>query len=83
MKSFLSRDQWRLYDLIWRRFVASQMANAIYDTRSVEVSAGHGERRPYLFRASGSKVRFPGFLVVYEERRENGKAKENGQVIPP
>ena len=83
MKPFLSRDQWRLYDLIWRRFIASQMANAIYDTRSVEVSAGKGERRPYLFRASGSKVRFPGFLVVYEEQRENGKTKENGQLIPP
>ncbi len=83
MKPFLSRDQWRLYDLIWRRFLASQMANARYATRSVEIEAGKGAQWPYLFRASGSKVIFPGFLVVYEEQRDNGKAKENGQVVPP
>ena len=63
----LSRDQYRLYELIWQRFVASQMAAAVYDTLAIEVEAGSpaDTARPYLFRASGSQVRFPGFLVVY------------------
>jgi DNA topoisomerase-1 len=63
----LGRDQYRLYELIWQRFIASQMAAALYDTMAVEVEAGCPglNPRPYLFRARGSKVRFPGFLVVY------------------
>jgi DNA topoisomerase-1 len=63
----LSRDQDRLYELIWQRFIASQMAAAIYDTMTIDVEAGQTilpSPRP-LFRARGSKVRFPGFLVVY------------------
>jgi DNA topoisomerase-1 len=83
MKSHLSRDQFRLYDLIWRRFVASQMEAALYDTISVEILAGTEKNKPYLFRASGSTLRFPGFLVVYEETiAENGE-QEKGQQIPP
>jgi len=67
LKRKLTRDQYGLYELIWQRFVASQMAAAIYDTMAVEVQAGErGEAiRPYLFRASGSRLRFPGFLAVY------------------
>ncbi len=67
VKAFLSRDQYRLYELIWRRFMASQMTPAVYDTLSVEVEAGLAamSSRPYLFRATGSQVRFPGWLVVY------------------
>ncbi|MBN2390239.1 MAG: type I DNA topoisomerase [Anaerolineae bacterium] len=87
MQSHLSRDQFRLYDLIWRRFVASQMAAALYDTISVEVLAGTETEKPYLFRASGSTLRFPGFLVVYEEAAaENGdqeKVQQAAQQIPP
>ena len=67
LRDKLSRDQYRLYELIWQRFVASQMAAAIVDTLTVDVDAGpvgHAER-PYLLRANGSTVRFPGFLVVY------------------
>lgn len=66
VKEFLTRDQYRLYDLIWRRFLASQMAPALFDATTVDVKAG----RSYLFRASGSVLRFPGFLTVYEVRRE-------------
>lgn len=87
MKSHLSRDQYRLYDLIWRRFVASQMAAALYDTISVEVLAGTETEKPYLFRASGSTLRFPGFLVVYEEvQADNGESEKDQQAaqqIPP
>jgi DNA topoisomerase-1 len=69
LRDKLSRDQYRLYELIWQRFVASQMAAAIYDTLTVDVEAGQpvATERPYLLRASGSKVRFPGFLVVYSD----------------
>ena len=63
----LAPDQFRLYELIWQRFMASQMAAALYDTLTVDVEAGQPAEaeRPYLFRASGSSVRFPGFLAVY------------------
>jgi DNA topoisomerase I len=67
LRQWLNRDQYRLYELIWQRFVASQMAAAIYDTLTIDVAAGAPgtSEQPYLFRTSGSKVRFPGFLVVY------------------
>ncbi|MCX6030648.1 MAG: type I DNA topoisomerase [Chloroflexi bacterium] len=67
LRDKLNRDQLRLYELIWQRFVASQMAAAVYDTLTVDVEAGQpgAAERPYLLRASGSKIRFPGFLVVY------------------
>ena len=63
----LTPEQFRLYELIWQRFVASQMAAAVYDTLTVDIEAGQpaAAERPYLFRVSGSSVRFPGFLAVY------------------
>lgn len=82
IKDRLSRDQFRLYDLIWRRFMASQMKPAVYDTIQVEVEAGTAQEKPYLFRASGSTLRFPGFLVVYEETKSDDAADEKTQQIP-
>ncbi len=73
IKSFLTGDQFKMYQLIWQRFVASQMEAAVYDTLTVEVGAD-GQRHKYLLRASGSVLRFPGFLVVYEETRDEDKA---------
>jgi DNA topoisomerase-1 len=85
IKDHLSRDQYRLYTLIWQRFVASQMASAIYDTVSVDVS-GKSSQHAYLLRAAGSTIRFPGFLVIYpdlkkksEENRDNG-GNGNAQI---
>ncbi|MBM3143368.1 MAG: type I DNA topoisomerase [Chloroflexi bacterium] len=66
VKEYLSRDQYRLYQLIWQRFVASQMSSAIYDTITVEIEGAEAEHQ-YLFRATGSTIRFPGFLVVYQD----------------
>ena len=60
IKASLSRDQFRLYQLIWRRFAASRMANAIYDTVSVKIRAGR-----YYFNVSASKIKKAGFLDVY------------------
>ncbi len=65
MKPLLSSDQFRIYDLIWRRFVASQMAPAVYNTLRLEIKAGpSADQMPYLFRASGSQLKFPGHLAV-------------------
>ncbi len=86
VKRYLSRDQERLYTLIWQRFVASQMAQAVYDTVSVGVGAGaqppaEGEEWPYRLQASGSRLRFKGFLTVYEESRDEDVAPEAGEGI--
>ena len=80
VKPYLTRDQYRLYRLIWKRFVASQMAPAVYDTLTVDVE-GRGPQHRYLLRATGSRLRFAGFLVVYEESQdENGAAADEGQM---
>ncbi len=72
IKDSLSKDQYRLYKLIWERFVASQMSPAVYDTLSVKLAAGD-----YTFRASGSRLRFSGFLEAYSKGEE-----EDEKVIP-
>ncbi|MBR5793468.1 MAG: type I DNA topoisomerase [Anaerotignum sp.] len=72
IKESLSKDQYRLYKLIWERFVASQMSPAQYDTLSVKLMSGD-----YSFRASGSRLRFAGFLEVYNKGEE-----EDEKVIP-
>ena len=83
LKQFLSPEQFKLYQLIWQRFVASQMESAVYDTISVEVTAA-GKDHNYLFRASGSTIKFSGFLVVYEESvDEDQKTDENENVRIP
>jgi DNA topoisomerase-1 len=70
-EKFLSRDQFRLYQLIWSRFLASQMSEALYDLTSVDIEA-----EKYLFRASSSVLKFDGFLKVYQEVKENGPDEE-------
>lgn len=60
VKESLSRDQFRLYQLIWKRFVASRMKAAIYETTSIKIKGGE-----YVFTASGSKIKFDGFMSVY------------------
>lgn len=65
MKALLSRDQLQIYTMIWNRFVASQMSNAVYDTLRIEIKAGETpDAMPYLFRASGSQLKFPGHLAI-------------------
>ncbi|SDC11780.1 DNA topoisomerase-1 [Melghirimyces thermohalophilus] len=77
MKAYLSRDQFRLYKLIWERFVASQMAPAVLDAISADIRVGEA-----IFRATGSKVKFPGFMKVYIEGNDDGK-KEEAKFLPP
>ena len=73
IKGRLTNDQYKLYKLIWSRFLASQMSQAVYDTTSVDISAGM-----YIFRAAGSVIVFPGFIKVYTESRDNGDKEEEG-----
>ncbi len=93
VRAHLDKDQYRLYQLIWRRFVASQMKPAIYDVTTVDIKAGRLEPetavptvdglRPflnallYLFRVTGSTVAFPGFLLVYAEAKDEGTTEED------
>ncbi len=80
LKQYLTPEQFKLYQLIWQRFVSSQMESAIYDTLSIEVSA-KGKVHGYLFRASGSTVKFPGFLIVYEETADEDKKADEPENI--
>jgi len=83
MKPYLEPAMFKLYRLIWQRFVASQMEAAVYDTLQVEVT-GTTSTHEYLLRASGSAVKFPGFLVVYEETLgEEAKRREEENVNIP
>ncbi|MDQ0299120.1 DNA topoisomerase-1 [Salibacterium salarium] len=72
VKSHLSRDQYRLYKLIWERLMASEMAPAIMDTMSVDLENGGVQ-----FRATGSKVKFAGFMKVYIEGNDDGKTEKD------
>lgn len=81
LESHLNRTQLQLYSLIWSRFVASQMSPAVYDTLRIEVKAGiTSDNMPYIFRASGSKLKFAGHLAV-NERTKNlaGNSNQNAQ----
>jgi DNA topoisomerase-1 len=71
VKSYLGRDEFRLYQLIWNRFVASQMASAVFDKTRADIEAG-----PYTFRAHGSVLRFAGWLTVYNEGKDEDATKE-------
>ncbi|MFJ7751950.1 type I DNA topoisomerase [Peribacillus muralis] len=73
VKEYLSRDQFRLYKLIWERFVSSQMSSAVMDTMSIDLHNGD-----VIFRANGSKIKFPGFMKVYVEGSDDSvEEKEN------
>ncbi len=79
----LTADQFKLYELIWKRFMASQMAPAVFDTTTVDFDIPTTGRQ-YLFRATGSVIKFDGFLTLYREAREegDGKALEDEQALP-
>jgi len=78
VKPFLSKEQYLLYTLIWKRFVASQMQPAIYDTVSVDIAAD----TDIILRATGSNLKFSGFLAVYEEKGDEEDTKEEDKLLP-
>lgn len=84
VKEYLTLEQARLYELIWKRTVASQMIHATLDTVSIDLNAGKTNR----FRASGSTITDPGFIAVYQEdfddkKKEHDEEGEEGMILPP
>ena len=82
IRAHLSSDQFRLYQLIWNRFVASQMNPAVFDQTTIDIAAG-----VCTFRVQGSVMTFPGFTIVYTEGKEeslngNGDESEFGRILP-
>lgn len=77
VKGSLQRDLYRLYKLIWERFIASQMESAVYDTMAIDVEAGD-----YLFKSKGSRIAFKGFLILYEESVDEEVEDENEPMLP-
>ena len=78
MKKHLTPDQFKLYDLIWKRTMASQMSEALLDLTSIDISAGKGN----TFRATGSVIRFPGFMKLYIEGIDDDNEEKEG-MLPP
>ena len=76
IQSSLTREQYRLYKLIWSRFLASQMANAVYDTVAIDTQCDK-----HTFRSTNQSVKFAGFLAVYEESRDE-EEEINGSPLP-
>ena len=84
VRKYLKPDQFRLYELIWQRFTASQMAPARFDTTTVDFDLARVSL-PYFFRSTGSVMKFEGYQKVYRETREQGergKALEEEQPLP-
>ncbi len=75
IKDNLTADQYKLYKLIWSRFIASQMANALLDTVSIDITADN-----CVFRSSGYSVKFDGFTVLYEETKDD--EEEDNKILP-
>ena len=83
LKSRLPAEQLRLYELIWTRTVASQMSSAVYDTVILDLAAGLSEQASHRFRATGSVLVKPGFLIVYREDKSDNSLQEHDRVLPP
>jgi DNA topoisomerase-1 len=81
IKKYLTAEQYKLYELIWNRFVACQMSDARLDQTTIDIIAGQMVKNQvsedYLFRTTGSIIKFRGFLQAYEDYKENGKDSEN------
>ncbi len=78
IKNALTQDQFKLYNLIWRRAVASQMARAILDSVSIDIQA----KDEFIFRATGSTIRFPGFMKLYIESEDDNNNKKEDGLLP-
>ena len=79
----LDPDQHRLYSLIWKRAVASQMSHAVFDTVAVDMLAGPDGPQRHVLRANGSTLVKPGYMAVYQEGADDAKADDTDHVLPP
>jgi len=87
IKRYLTSEQYKLYELIWNRFVACQMSNAKLDQTTIDIVAGamvkNKVNEDYLFRTTGSIIKFRGFLQAYDDFKENGNGKDAENNIEP
>jgi len=79
IKDFLTSDQYKLYDLIWKRFIASQMSPAVYDLVSIEIQDSD---KKSIFKANGRTIKFDGYLKVYKDENEEEDNEENEKNLP-
>jgi DNA topoisomerase-1 len=86
IKGHLTKDQFRVYELIWKRMVSSQMSPALLDTTAVDIEAMHQKRekgeKPYLLRATSSTMKFPGFTILYNEGRDDAEDEKDKAPLP-
>jgi DNA topoisomerase-1 len=89
MKPYLDNNQFRLYELIWKRTIASQMNAAIYDTVGIDLEAGQDgsaaaveDRQRIAFRATGSVLVYPGFIAVYQEGQDDTASDDEDKILP-
>ncbi len=80
VKGYLDADQWKLYNLIWKRYLASQMNPAVYDQTTIEFNVVAPNGKKYLYRSSGSVLRFDGFLAAWEEQEEKDEDGLGGRL---
>ncbi|MBX4188223.1 MAG: type I DNA topoisomerase [Candidatus Doudnabacteria bacterium] len=80
VKEHLDRNQFRLYDLIWKRTIATQMPEAVFDATSVDIEI-KGDKKKYIFRATGQVIKFDGFMKVYLEGTDDEEQEEEG-ILP-
>ncbi len=80
MKKYLNASQFRLYDLIWKRMVASQMAAALFDNTTVDIEAR--DHQDYLLRTASSVNTFPGFITLYSEGRDEAEEEDGKNILP-
>jgi DNA topoisomerase-1 len=86
VQHFVERDMFRLYQLIWNRFVASQMVPAVYDSTAIDIECHDKAGNTQTFRTTGSVIKFAGFTAVYQEAAEDDKSDENAEKalkLPP
>ena len=83
IKRYLDNHQFQLYELIWKRTVASQMVPAVYDTVGLDLAAGTDAAADIVFRATGSVLVHPGFIAVYQEGLDDAEQDEQDRVLPP
>ena len=83
MRQYLSSEQYRLYELIWKRMLASQMSDALFDSTSVSIAVqSQKSSTQYQFRASGSVLKFPGFRVLYMESKDDASETDDDESPP-
>lgn len=80
VKPFLSDDEYRLYDLIWKKFIASQMENAIFEQMTIDIV---DDEEKSIFRSTGRTLKFDGYLKIYSDEEEKDEENDEGIVLPP